>query len=125
MSSTLGPDGKCVVCGRKYSKSFCTGQCERRQAIGWTAATRHLYIEARLEMSVEAFVEAVLARIDIKDPRDIPAMTGGTASLYHQGFSIADAVKFSNCMEEVNPELGEEEALKRMEAIRARYRAGE
>lgn len=71
-----------------------------------------------------AVMSAVGSRVDLSmvDKEDIIlTVHSGIPSMFREGFSVADAVKYLLCMEHFNPELDEEVALARMFKIRKKY----
>lgn len=52
---------------------------------------------------------------------DSDSVDRGIAQLFEMGFSINDAVAYTRCTEEVNPELEEEPALAKMKEIGSKY----
>lgn len=68
----------------------------------------------------ETYIENVftrLARISFIEPNDIKSIKQGIADCFFYGFTEANAVKWSRCTEEVNPDLAEDVALRRMKQI--------
>lgn len=41
--------------------------------------------------------------------------------LYEDGFTVRDAAKFMKCFEDISPDLDEDIALKKMNALKAKY----
>lgn len=71
-----------------------------------------------------AVMSAVGSRVDLSmvDKEDIIlTVHSGIPSMFREGFSVADAVKYLLCMEHFNPELDEEVTLARMFKIRKKY----
>lgn len=75
-----------------------------------------------------AFTEAVLKRmsnrlVQLKVSEEDQALDRecGIPSMFREGFSVPDAVRYLRCMEHWNPELDEEVALRRMFEIRRKY----
>lgn len=68
------------------------------------------------------FVKKVLDRIgELPDPNDIATIREHAVECFQEEFSINDAVAVIRCREEVNPDLDEDIALKRMKAIGSKY----
>lgn len=71
-------------------------------------------------MTSEDFADRVLTSMpDIDDPRDNEAVWQGARTLFHDGFTVSEAIAFSLLLEEVNPDLDEKFALQEMGRIRA------
>lgn len=68
------------------------------------------------------YVALVWSRIkQVPNPDDIDGLKRDIAELYDDGFSADDAYSYIRCREEINPDLAEEIALKRMKQIRSKY----
>lgn len=69
----------------------------------------------------ETYIEKVFARLarnyDI-EPNDVKSVKQGIAECFFFGFTETNAVRWSRCTEEVNPDLDEDIALSRMKKIR-------
>lgn len=76
-------------------------------------------MEARLEF--EAWVGHVMAKLHFPVPEDAAGYVDMLRTLHREGFTVTDAVAYSQCMEECNPELDEDVALARMDRIRSKY----
>lgn len=72
-------------------------------------------------MTKQEFITAVVHRLP-----PIPAESAETFSFtisrqYSRGFSIDDCVAWHLCTEELNPDLSEDTALRRMQALDTKY----
>lgn len=75
-------------------------------------------------MTAEETVDRVMARLlanFVPQQDDVPAIRNAAIKLVAEGFTENDAVVWLRNMEEVDPALPEELALKRMAVVRARY----
>lgn len=72
-------------------------------------------------LTVDEFVAAVTARAPVIDERDRGMVTDGIRQQHSKGWSVADAVAWNRCLEEVNPDLDEATALTRMARIASKY----
>jgi len=72
------------------------------------------------------FIDTVWANVrarTILSPADGEAVKECIGRLYRKGFSIRDATLFCECLEEIDPTLDEDWALKRMAGLEAKYKA--
>jgi len=70
----------------------------------------------------EAFIEKVLVRLDRNykiESADRPSVISHIGQLEQEGFSADQAFRYTRNTEEVNPELSEYLALKRMAVVQA------
>lgn len=75
-----------------------------------------------MNASEQDFVIKVMNRIpEIKMEND-PDFISKIKYLYRRGFTVDDAVAYCQCFEEVNPELSEDVALKRMNVLIDKYK---
>lgn len=66
------------------------------------------------------FAASVLARLpEVTDPRDLGLIREHAARLGEEGWTCEEAVSLLRNMEEVNPDLSEDVALRRMATIRS------
>lgn len=67
----------------------------------------------------EKFLAAVRKQLpDITDERDAEVMDLNILQLQEEGWTVDEAVSYSKCFEEVNPQLEERAALQSMRTIR-------
>lgn len=75
-------------------------------------------------MDTTVFKAAVWARLpNITDADDVARLDRSIEGMQGRGFTVCDAVELCWCIENVNPELDEDIALKRMARIEARVKA--
>lgn len=82
-------------------------------------------------MTEEEFTQAILERLpqivdldwDYMFPpgRASTPLRNSVVRLYEDGFTIQDAVKFMRCFEDINPELDEDIALRKMNSLKEKY----
>jgi hypothetical protein len=73
-------------------------------------------------MNPDRFLSNVIEHLPIlRTHESIEEIKGIIAALWRDGFSVEDAASFLFCMEEVNPLINEEFALRRMNALRIKY----
>jgi hypothetical protein len=81
-------------------------------------------------MDLDQFMDAVLVAVPKmatvfpdrdKDTFSVPSLKTVLVPLYEAGFSAADAASFCLCFDEVSPDLDEDVALRRMDALKLRY----
>jgi hypothetical protein len=65
------------------------------------------------------FAATVLSRLPITDPQDLGLMLEHAARLGEEGWTCDEVVSLLRNTEEVNPDLSEEIALRRMATIRS------
>ena len=69
-------------------------------------------------MEFEEFTKEVMSKLPaIPEERDYTATESGCRRLYEDGFTVNQAVRFCLCTEEVDHDLDEDIALKRMHNI--------
>ena len=97
--------------------------------LGWK--TEHLFDDVETlaalmptEWSeVNEFQRTVLYALPpITNPRDLKVVTDGIAELHRQGYTLEDAIIFCKALEEVNPELSEEEGLAVIAQLAEKYK---
>lgn len=73
-------------------------------------------------LTLEQFQDQVMSSIGpLSDPVDARTLLTSLVRLHDLGMTVADAVAWCRCTEEVTPGLDEDKALDRMDAIEARY----
>lgn len=73
-------------------------------------------------MTKSEFVEAVITQLPkIRNPQDLQSVKLNLENLYNKGVTVLDALTFCKCLEEVNPDLAEKEALQRMDSVLSKY----
>lgn len=55
------------------------------------------------------------------DPSNIESIENTIKQCYQRGFSVNDAFRYSSWTEEVNPDISEELALRKLKAISQKY----
>ena len=71
---------------------------------------------------MDEYVRVVFSRLPkLDDVADRGVVTGGIQGMFLKGWSIDDAVAFHNWMQEFNPTVDEDTALRAMSVIAARY----
>jgi hypothetical protein len=71
-------------------------------------------------MMINTFTQQVLDRLPKLSPED-ESSVAHTIQFHCKHMSLNDAVRYARCFEEVNPELPEDVALKRMKEISDKY----
>ncbi len=69
-------------------------------------------------MDFETFLAKVLDRLPVLALPENQPSREGLRTLFQEGFTVDEAVAFEMCSEEINPQLDENIALRRMAAIR-------
>lgn len=72
-------------------------------------------------MKADEYIAAVRARLPDFPAEEAEGIDQCILQLYRSGFTVKDAAAYCRCMEEVNPSLDEDVALKRMSYIRSKY----
>ncbi len=67
------------------------------------------------------FVDQVIKLIIPPEIEPDPDIVYTIQGLYKAGWSLADAVAYCSCFEEISPELDEDTAINRMAILRAKY----
>jgi hypothetical protein len=74
------------------------------------------------DLAEEIFVETVMMRlppiIEVHVARELHHVA---RCRYNEGWTVGECVAYMRCLSEVNPELDDEVALKRIQDIRVRY----
>ena len=70
----------------------------------------------------DRFIDTVMLRLPTIQPSDLAGVRSAVATCFYQGFTLDDATHFALCMEEVSPDLPELIALRRMSALREKYK---
>lgn len=71
---------------------------------------------------LKQFKDAVMARLTIINENDAMNVRDGCENLYFDGYTVDEAVKHCRNLEEVNPTLSEETALKHISALKEKVR---
>ena len=91
---------------------------------GWVCET----CRDQLAKKREDFVEHVMRRVQAMytiDTQDVGLIRSDVGRQFDQGFTADDSVRITCCIENVNPDLPEDVALRRMKAIQDKYTGGQ
>lgn len=75
-----------------------------------------------MDDTVDSFIAQVMQQVpEIRVNKEEVNFTDLIRNMHRKKYTIDDAVAYCRCFEEVNPELNEDEAIARMEAIQEKY----
>lgn len=73
-------------------------------------------------MTKEEFVAMAITQLPkIRNPQDLQSVKLNLENLHDMSMTILDAIAYCKCLEEVNPDLAEKEALQRMDSVLSKY----